>query len=886
MKNLISTGVAFFLILTLSAHPTQAATINIPADFATIQEGIDVAVDGDLVLVAPGVYLENIYFSGKAITLRSEGHPGETIIDGNQNDSVVRFGSEETEATHLDGFTIRNGYAQRGGGIYCYHSSPTITDCIIKENSAVVSNPSFGGGMYCENSTPTIMNCSILYNNADDGGGGIYCRASSPPITNCLFKGNSTWEGGGIKLYGSSPPITNCVFLNNDGGHGGAIRCDRGCSSIITNCTFVGNGRPGGEGGAIFCYEASPTITNSILWENLGDLGPELRLRYYSTPTVSYSNVKGGEAAVYIGEHDCVPHWLGGNIDADPMFMGDDDFRLDVGSPGIDAGDPDPLQNDICFPPSLGTERNDMGAYGGPSACAWCGDHDGDGHDAAVCGGTDCDDMDPQFHPGALELCDQRDNDCDGLIPDGEFLDEDGDGWVLCADCMDSDPTVRPDSVEGLGLGNCEDDIDNDCDGLVDTDPACEIVINIPGDYPTIQQGIQNAIDGVLVTVDPGIYEEHVVIDKVVNLQSVYGADSTIIDGHIGLGSVVVFETDSIVDAVLEGFTIRNGIGKLHFGYPMDFREGGGIYISSTSSPTIRNCTITGNSASYGGGILSWGPSPTITNCTISNNSVAGMAGGAGGGIKCSGSPTISNCIIAENRAFGDVGHAKGGGIWTDGFPVITNCTISGNTVGGVITDGSGLYEQGGDATITNCILWWNSPFAVSQIRGTPVVTYSDVQGGWSGEGNIDADPLLLGGGDFHLNPGSPCIDTGTDAEIYIDMDGDVRPFGAGFDMGTDEYTGEYWAFVLDTSYGEGVLSLQFTLGLLEPATWVNYLILTTPSVQVIPLWSISLPVILPHVEVPISFPLPSLGWVGIYSGLFTAEGPLTFKLEWVNTES
>ena len=62
------------------------------------------------------------------------------------------------------------------------------------------------------------------------------------------------------------------------------------------------------------------------------------------------------------------------------------------------------------------------------------------------------------------------------------------------------------------------------------------------------------------------------------------------------------------------------------------------------------------------------------------------------------------------------------------------------------------------------------------------------MEGGWPGTGNIDEDPLFVGGGDYHLTASSPCIDTGTDAGVIEDMDCETRPYGPGFDMGADEY--------------------------------------------------------------------------------------------------
>jgi len=93
-----------------------------------------------------------------------------------------------------------------------------------------------------------------------------------------------------------------------------------------------------------------------------------------------------------------------------------------------------------------------------------------------------------------------------------------------------------------------------------------------------------------------------------------------------------------------------------------------------------------------------------------------------------------------------------------------------------------------------------------------------------------------------------------------------------------------FFTLELDASYEEGILSLDFTLGASEPATWANFLILTYPTIQVIRLWTVPLPVIDPPISFPISFPLPSMGLIGLWTGLFTAEGAQAVELAWVDT--
>lgn len=135
----------------------ELCNIKVPEDYETIQEAIQAASNGCMILVNDGVYKENIDFINKAITLKSVNDPVKTIINGNADGSVVTFSSGEGEDSVLDGFTIINGFTS-----------------------------SYGGGITCDNSSsPTIINCNINGNFAFFGGGGIsFKESSSPTITN------------------------------------------------------------------------------------------------------------------------------------------------------------------------------------------------------------------------------------------------------------------------------------------------------------------------------------------------------------------------------------------------------------------------------------------------------------------------------------------------------------------------------------------------------------------------------------------------------------------------------------------------------------------------------------------------------------------------------
>ena len=240
------------------------------------------------------------------------------------------------------------------------------------------------------------------------------------------------------------------------------------------------------------------------------------------------------------------------------------------------------------------------------------------------------------------------------------------------------------------------------------------------------------------------------------------------------------------------------------------YANGGGIYCIYRSSPTLMNCTICGNSAiseasSCGGGVYcKSSSSPTLINCRICGNVVISDAACNGGGFYSSGgSPTLIDCRITENTADWN----GGGACYYYSSPTLVNCTIAENTAG----FGGGVFCSSSSPTLANCILWDDVPEEIYLYSGaTATVTYCDIQGGWTGEGNIDAVPLFVDpdgpdddpatweDNDYHLAVGSPCIDAGDPGFVPLpsetDMDGDPRVWdgdGNGeaiVDMGVDEF--------------------------------------------------------------------------------------------------
>ena len=283
-------GLALALTLTSTA-PAGATTIHVPGDFPTIQEAINAAIPGDVILVAPGTYTgplnTSLDFGGKDIELRSTNGPDVTII----TDSALRlkaaarpldpavdawaavpmpiftFQSGESPSALVDGFTITRGFSLIGGIRCINNSSPTIRNCVLSWHNF--------GAMECNNASPSIENCTFSDNALPQSvaGAGLKCiNNSSPRITDCTFLRNNARAGvygGGIYCQSSNATITGCVFQENGGEGGGGIACDFS-TLVINDCDFENNDTDNDGGAGVLCYFSSATIATSRFYNNRG----------------------------------------------------------------------------------------------------------------------------------------------------------------------------------------------------------------------------------------------------------------------------------------------------------------------------------------------------------------------------------------------------------------------------------------------------------------------------------------------------------------------------------------------------------------------------------------------------------------------------------------
>lgn len=241
--------------------------------------------------------------------------------------------------------------------------------------------------------------------------------------------------------------------------------------------------------------------------------------------------------------------------------------------------------------------------------------------------------------------------------------------------------------------------------------------------WGTVQYALDQAIGTDSVLVMPGTYTENIVMPGVpVTLGSMYMItgnkamiEQTVLDGGTA-GSVITIDNWQDEDTKITGFTLAHGAAG----------DGGGIRVQG-ANPTLERLII--------------------HDCWAGNN---------GGGIHLSGaSPRIDHVIL-----HGNIAENQGGGIvMMNAAPILTGCTIAGNTAGG----GGGMTSANSAGTLVNTIIRDNSPGAINLLNGEIFVHYSNIEGGWEGDGNIDADPLFVDptDGDYHLQESSVCINAG-----------------------------------------------------------------------------------------------------------------------------
>lgn len=351
MKRVALSGIVMLWAVTAAV---SAATLKVPGEYPSIQAGIDAAGDGDTVVVAPGLYYETINFSGKNITVTStdpndRGIVGYTIINAEQDGTVVTFENGETSAAVLTGFTITGGVGTLsddigggdeilwGGGVFCLGASPTITKNVIAGNRgpAIPDNAggtiSYGSGIACIQSN-ALITCNVIRNNVAFAGAGFMSYVGQPVLSNNLIYDNSAYVGGGVVLFGGT--LINNTIVGNDCNQGQgdgmagniyvAFEPQVGAVRLINN---IISGAPAGGGLLMVGDWQGAVISCNNIWNN-------------SPGNYLLMDNQTGQMGVD-GTYDQTGKR--GNISADPRFLNvsfSKDFHLVFESPCVNAGDP------------------------------------------------------------------------------------------------------------------------------------------------------------------------------------------------------------------------------------------------------------------------------------------------------------------------------------------------------------------------------------------------------------------------------------------------------------------------------------------------------------------------------------------------------------------
>jgi hypothetical protein len=317
---------------------------------------------------APGSFLSNCRIEGatsSGIRMKNS-TPTLTNCVIINNSSTGSGGGVDASAQNgnliLDHCTLANNSSSTsGGGINAVLAQGTLTlnFCTIINNK--VTKGTYGGGGVLADGKAVILQCLVASNTAGPnvypGGGGLSLMNGSVTMKNCDITANySKPYAGGVSIYNGSLNMWNCKFATNrSDGAGSAIEVHGQPYSTASgvNCSFIGN-TPEAIWGGDNC-----TLKNSIVYFNNSN-----GAQFLGTPKTTYSDIQGGNTA-------------NGNKNSNPIL---DPLTLELitGSPCIDAGDPAPQYNDVAFPPSKGTARNDMGVYGGPGAASGIGPNTGD----------------------------------------------------------------------------------------------------------------------------------------------------------------------------------------------------------------------------------------------------------------------------------------------------------------------------------------------------------------------------------------------------------------------------------------------------------------------------------------------------------------------------
>ena len=657
----------------------------------TIEAGVDVLFDADVQFVVEGaIHAHGVEGDSVRFIKGAADEWGGIRISGGDSSS---FAYTRVSDGNADGSWPSN----TGGAIYCgsFDTRISMNHSVISGNNATTG----GGGIFvCENATATFADCLIRNNSASSGGGIYNYGPAKVVLTNCAIRNNSALSSGGgfqNSESGATATLIGCTIVDGSAIFGGGLYNSKSAIVALNNCSIQDNITTvtGGTGAGVYNYDGSTAeLTECIFAGNVSEDDGGATFNKNATLHIENSTFFGNQAQ-----------------------SDNNGGMLHNTSEGTAV-----IRNCIIW----GNRPNEIYNTSGSVTISYSSLRNGLVTSITDGGGNIS--FDPLFVDstnGDYSL--QSTSPCINTGDPSSNLDP--DGTIADMGAIPFDLTTEPYLLTGMQR----------------TRTLSAGQYHVPNTVTVLDDSTLTIEAGVDVLFDADV---QFVVEGAIHAHGVEGDSVRFIKGtadewggiRISGGQENTFSYTRVSDGNADGSSFPNN-------------HGGGIFCTESYTRLLMDhCTISRNSAQYGGGLCN-DATTILTNCTIRANSATEHSGG----------------LYNRNTT-----------------TTLTNCTVNGNSAssGGAIDCGAG------QTTLTSCILWGDSPQEIYVFSGTATATYSCIQSGYTGEGNISSDPLFVdaANGNYSLQSTSPCINTG-DPSSNLDPDGTIADMGAiPFDLTTE----------------------------------------------------------------------------------------------------